>query len=138
MALRSVTDIAVGDMIRFKTTSPHDNGVWTGVVTAICNYDVARQFDDVDSYYQDIKRSDYSVPAKETLSYILLKIQLSDSNASKVAVVAKEWIDESTLEFVQSNTYTDIRIYNIDESKAQDILLYIKATYIGYVAEILK
>ena len=103
-----------------------------------CNYDVARQFDDVDSYYQDIKRSDYSVPAKETLSYILLKIQLSDSNASKVAVVAKEWIDESTLEFVQSNTYTDIRIYNIDESKAKDILSYIKATYIGYVAEILK
>ena len=129
MALRSVNDIAVGDMIRFKTTSPHDNGVWTGVVTAI---------DDVDSYYQDIKRSDYSVPAKETLSYILLKIQLSDSNASKVAVVAKEWIDESTLEFVQSNTYTDIRIYNIDESKAKDILSYIKATYIGYVAEILK
>ena len=116
MALRSVNDIAVGDMIRFKTTSPHDNGVWTGVVTAICNYDVA----------------------KETLSYILLKIQLSDSNASKVAVVAKEWIDESTLEFVQSNTYTDIRIYNIDESKAKDILSYIKATYIGYVAEILK
>lgn len=138
MSLRLIDDVKVGDTIRFKTTSPHDNVVWTGVVTAICNYDVARQFDDIDSYYQDIKRANYSIANKETLSYILLKIKLSDSNATKVAVVAKEWIDESTLEYVNSNTHTDIRIYNIDPSKAEDIVSYIKAAYPGYIAEILK
>lgn len=138
MSIRLIDSVKVGDTIRFKTTSPHDNVVWTGVITAICDYDVARQFDDIDSYYQDIKRANYSIANKETLSYILLKIKLSDTNATKIAVVAKEWIDESTLEYVSSNTHTDIRIYNIDPSKAEDIVSYIKSAYPGYIAEILK
>lgn len=136
MAVVETTSINVGDVIRFKTVSPYDNVVWTGKVTAICDYDVARQFDDVDSYYQDIKRAGYSIAAKESLKYFILKISVSDTS-STIAVAAAEWIDESTLQIVQENGYTDIRIYDIDESKAKDILTYIQTAYPGYVAEIL-
>lgn len=136
MPIVETSSINVGDVIRFKTKSPYDNVVWTGKVTAISNYDVAKQFDDIDSYYQDIKRAGFSIAAKESLKYFILKIAISDT-ASKVAVVAAEWIDESTLQFVQENGYTDIRIYDIDENKARDILGYIKTAYPGYIAEIL-
>lgn len=136
MSVESVDDIAIGDTIRFKTLSAHDNVVWTGDVASICNYDTAKVFYDIDAYYATIKRTVTSLTSKESLTYLVIKITQSDNSTAYIAV-AKEWIDESTLEKVTSNTHTDIRIYNIDASKAKDILSYIKTAYPGYNAEIL-
>ena len=43
MPIETVDSIKVGDTIRFKTKAVHDNVYWSGKVTAICGYDIARQ-----------------------------------------------------------------------------------------------
>jgi hypothetical protein len=136
MSVESVDDIAIGDTIRFKTLSAHDNVVWTGDVASICNYDTAKIFYDIDAYYAEIKRTVTSLTSKESLTYLVVKVTQSDNSTAYIAV-AKDWIDASTLEKVSGNSHTDIRIYNIDSSKANDILSYIKTAYPGYNAEIL-
>lgn len=136
MAVESVNDLLLGDVIQFKTLNPHDNIVWTGKIAAFCNYDVARRFSDVDSFYQEVKRNHSYIPDKEVLNYLLLEVTQTDASIVTI-VAAKEWIDPSTLEKVSGNTHTDIRIYNIDMNKAQDILSYIRTAYPNYNAEIL-
>lgn len=136
MAIESLDSIKVGDEIRFKTISPHDNVVWSGKVTAICGYAIARNFYDVDTYYADVKKYDNTVVDKEAAEYLIVQVKLSDSATSMVAF-AKDWIDISTLEHIVTNDYYDIRIYNIDSSKVNDILNYIQTLHAGYVAEIL-
>jgi hypothetical protein len=136
MSIVSVDTIALGDTIRFKTKSAHDNVLWTGVVQALCGYDIAKNFYDVDAYYADIIKTT-PMPDKSTLTYVILKAQ-QNSGITATMAIAKEWIDESTLEKVSDeDAYIDIRLYNISMSKAEDIVSYIKAAYPGYIAEIL-
>ena len=73
--------INLGDIIKFKTLSPHDNVVWSGEVVSICGYDVARLFgEDIVAYYQDINRNvEGGLKAKEKLTYFVLKTTAADS-----------------------------------------------------------
>jgi hypothetical protein len=124
MAVMSVNDIAIGDNIRFKSISTHDNVYWVGTVTGICNYDNARRFSDVDTYYAEVARTT-ELPAKEKLTYILLNV--TETNGIVTRCFAKEWIDQSTLEKVATNTYALIKIYDINDSKLKDVINYIRA-----------
>lgn len=138
MSVEDITKLAVGDRIRFKTKAVHDNVYWSGTVTAICGYDVARQFggQNLDIYYQDVKRIDSTLRPAENLTYFILKTTLADgTNTSEVFAV--EWVDISTFEYVESTRYRDIRIYGIDNSKIKDVLGSIQELYPDYVAEIL-
>ena len=138
MSVEDITKLAVGDRIRFKTKAVHDNVYWSGTVTAICGYDDARQFggQNLDIYYQDVKRIDSTLRPAENLTYFILKTTLADgTNTSEVFAV--EWVDISTFEYVESTRYRDIRIYGIDNSKIKDVLGSIQELYPDYVAEIL-
>ena len=138
MSVEDISKLAVGDRIRFKTKAVHDNVYWSGTVTAICGYDVARQFggQNLDIYYRDVKRIDSTLRPAENLTYFILKTTLADgTNTSEVFAV--EWVDISTFEYVESTRYRDIRIYGIDNSKIKDVLGSIQELYPDYVAEIL-
>lgn len=139
MSVEDISKLAVGDRIRFKTKAVHDNVYWSGTVTAICGYDVARQFggQNLDIYYQDVKRIDSTLRPAENLTYFILKTTLADgTNASEVFAV--EWVDISTFEYVESTGYRDIRIYGVDGSKINDILGTIQELYPDYVAEVVQ
>ena len=138
MSVEDVNSIAVGDRIRFKTKAVHDNVYWSGTVTAICGYDIARQFggQNLDIYYQDVKRVDSTLRAAENLTYFILKTTLADGTTAS-EVFATEWVDLSTFEHVNSTGYKDIRVYGIDDSKIQDVLGTIQELYPDYPAEIL-
>lgn len=138
MSVEDISKLAVGDRIRFKTKAVHDNVYWSGTVTAICGYDVARQFggQNLDIYYQDVKRIDSTLRPAENLTYFILKTTLADeTNTSEVFAV--DWVDISTFEYVESTGYKDIRIYGIDNSKINDVLGSIQELYPDYVAEVL-
>ena len=135
MALVNPKDLVVGQTIRFNSLSPHDNVLWTGIITAVCDYDTAKHFEDVDSYYQDVQRSVGTLATKESLTYILLKVVKNDL-IPVMHAFALDWIDQSSLEVIHENSYTDIRIYDISTTKADDIRKYISA--LGYVAEVLQ
>ena len=139
MSVEDISALKVGDRVRFKTKAIHDNVYWTGTVTALCGYDVARQFggQNLDIYYQDVKRVDGTLRAAENLTYFILKTTLADStNTSEV--FAEEWVDISTFEYVESTGYKDIRIYGIDDSKVRDVLGAIQELFPDYVAELVQ
>lgn len=133
MAIEDPSSIQVGETIRFKTLSPHDNVIWTGKVSSICDYKIARTFQDVDTYYWDVKKVHPTMDTKEVLRYILLEV-LENDNSTVTRVFALEWIDVSTLERVKENTYRDFRVFDIDDSKAQDVLVMLKSH--GYVVQV--
>ena len=135
MAVESLDNLTIGQTIRFKTISTHDNVYWTGKITGICSYDLARLHGDVDVYYQDVKRTNSDMAAKEELTYLVMKVA-EDSNTIATRIFAKEWLDQSTVEIVKANTYTDFRVYDIDSSKATDVLTAIQA--LGYTVEIVE
>lgn len=133
MPITNPSNIAIGQVVRFKTLNPHDSIYHTGKIKSICDYNVARIFDDIDVYYQEVKREVPSLGDKQSLTYWLLDV--SENSASSVTrVFALEVVDVSTLEVVAENTYTDIRVYDIDDAKAQDVVAAIKA--LGYICEI--
>lgn len=137
MATIPASSLTQGMNVTFKTRNPHDNVVWTGKIIAVCTYDVAKMFTDVDSYHQQVARADVETNFGDvtTNSYVVLQSQDSQGAIIKQAF-ATVWIDESTLSVVDVNAYVDIRIYSISESKASDIATYITDQY-GYVTKVL-
>lgn len=120
MAVNSLDMITVGRTVRFKTVSPHDNVHWTGVVKAICDYQMASLYTDIDAYYADVQRTVRNLANKENLTYFIITV--ADEAETAHRAFAMEWVDLSTLEFIAENTYVDFRVYDVDTSKAKDIL----------------
>ena len=134
MSLTDPNLLRVGDVIRFKTVNPHDNIYHTGKIRAVCDYDTAKLFDDVDTYYQEVLRYVPTLGDKQILTYLALYISENQTSGS-TKVFAIEVIDKVTLELVEENTYTDFRVYDIDESKAKDVLDAIRT--LGYTCNII-
>lgn len=134
MPIEDPADVIVGETVRFKTLSTHDNVLWTGKVVSLCDYEIAKTFQDIDTYYWDIKKIKPEMATKEALHYWVLKVLENELNAT-TRVFAREWIDISTLERIMENTYKDIRVYDIDSSKAQDVLVMLKAH--GYTCQLI-
>lgn len=134
MAIIQPSELKIGDTIRFRSMSPHDNVLWYGKISSICDYKIAKNFDDVDQYYQDVQREMRNLKAKESLSYILLEV-MENQAIQTVRAFATEWIDLTTLERVMENTYVDIRVYDIEAEKITDIMRMLKAN--GYIADVI-
>lgn len=43
MSIQKISEVAVGDEVRFKTSSPHDNVLWSGKVIGICSYAITKK-----------------------------------------------------------------------------------------------
>lgn len=134
MALMKPEQISVGMTIMFKTTSMHDNVVYKGSVESLCSYDIARRFTDVDLFYQHIGKVMSDIPPKELEKYFLLKFKTGDTIETRAFGIS--WVDPSTLQEVKENTHVDIRVHDIDERIAGELLTYINS--LGYLAEIKK
>lgn len=135
MAITDPNTLRIGQTIRFKTMNPHDNFYWTGKIAAICDYESARLEEDVDTYYNEIRRSMAEpLPSKENLTYLKLRVTEYDSKVV-TRVFAVEYIDVGTLELVEVNTYRLLRVYDINDSKLQDVVSTIQS--LGYVVDAL-
>ena len=133
MAIEDVNTLTKDQTIRFRTLSPHDNVLWVGKIVAICDYNVARKFQDIDTYYQDVLKVVPSMGARESLTYLILLVSENGAVATE-RVFALDWISAATIEVVMENTYVDIRVYDINQSKAEDVMAAISA--MGYVSKV--
>ena len=134
MAIVDPNTLKIGDTIRFKTINPHDNIYHTGKIRSICDYEMARLIDDIDVYYQEVIKYYPTLDDKTTLTYLAVNISENDT-VTTTRVFALDMIDQSTLEKVEVNTHTDIRVYDIDSTKAEDVLDAIRA--LGYTCNII-
>lgn len=124
------SQIKINDRIKFKTYSDRDNVTHIGTVLNICTYPIAKRMADVDNIYQDYKRvMKDSLPDKERLNYFLL--QSSPDEADRL--FAFEFLDPSTVEMATDNTYLDVRVFDVDTNKEDELLTLLRAN--GYVVE---
>lgn len=137
MSITTIAGLTLGSTVRFRTKSPHDNVLWSGRVSSICDYDTARQFSDVDSTYAEVRNVEPTLPAKEKLVYFILLVQEDTADPTIVTrrVFASEWVDQGSFEVVNENTYTDIRVYDVDANSVDNIITLLKAH--GYISTVL-
>lgn len=133
MSIVDPTTLQRGQVIRFKSIAVHDNVYWTGKITGIVNYELARTIADVDTYYLDVKKYNSSIKAKESLTYLVLQVAENETT-STTRVFAIEWIDTASLTIVDENTTTTIVVYDISDNTAKELLKTIQG--MGYTAEI--
>ena len=125
--------LTVGQTIRFKSISVHDNVYWSGTICGRVTYDIARAIEDVDTYYLDVKKHNPDLASKESLTYLVLRVK--ENNTQVVTrVFAVEWMDLATLEIVDTDASVTIKVYDVTDSIAKEILGTIQA--MGYNAEI--
>ncbi len=128
MPVTNLSDIGVGTVISFKTINPHDNVRYAGKVVCVCDFKTASSMEDTIPYYTSVKRAYPDIKDKEQLRYFVLEMDTFRR------VMALEFIDLSSAELLKENTHVDFRVYDIDESKRDDILRNIKS--LGYIVEI--
>ena len=125
--------LTVGKTIRFKSISVHDNVYWSGTICGRVTYDIARAIEDVDTYYLDVKKHNPDLASKESLTYLVLRV--NENNTQVVTrVFAVEWMDLATLEIVDTDASVTIKVYDVTDAIAKEILGAIQD--MGYKAEI--
>ena len=125
--------LTVGQTIRFKSISVHDNVYWTGTISGKVTYDIARAIEDVDTYYLDVKKHNPDLASKESLTYLVLRVKENDTHVV-TRVFAVEWMDLATLEIVDTDASVTIKVYDVTDAIAKEILGAIQD--MGYKAEI--
>ena len=130
-----VNNIAQGQLIKFKTINVHDNVTWQGKVEALCTYAFASKITDVDSFHQEVLRINPNIGSASEQKYIVMAITQSDSSIVNRAF-ALSWIDASSCETVNDNTYFDFRVYDVDTVTKNLILRTIRE--LGYTVSVLE
>lgn len=105
MALLDPSRISLGQNIKFKSRSDHDNVLWTGKVTGTYLYDQARLMEDVLPYYREIAKRIENFPPIETLHFFSLQF-MENGERSVVRLFATEYIDASSL--TVDDIYSDL------------------------------
>jgi hypothetical protein len=129
-----VDSLRLKQSIRFKLLTPHDTVYHTGVITGLLDYETAKQFSDIDVTYNELLKAGKPVVSAAADTYFKLNYT-DENNVVQTTCFGKTWIDVSTLSIIESNTYHDIRIYDVSEDEVNAILQSIKAMH--YTAEIL-
>ena len=80
-----------------------------------------------------LKKYNADLASKESLTYLVLRVK--ENNTQVVTrVFAVEWMDLATLEIVDTDASVTIKVYDVTDSIAKEILGTIQA--MGYNAEI--
>lgn len=131
MAVIDINSIMIGQTIGFRTINTLDNVKRVGLVTGMCDYEVAKIFLDVDTYHQQVLHTNPGLGSAKDLHYLLISYKEDEeSTLVKKIAIAKEWMSASSVELVEDNPYIDFRVYNISALKANDVVNAIKS--LGY------
>ena len=121
MALIDPSRISLGQEIRFKSRSDHDNVLWSGKVTGTYLYDQAQLMEDILPYYREVAKRVQDIPPIETLHFFSLKF-MENGERSVVRLFATEYVDASSL--VINDIYSDLKfiVYGTPATEVTTIL----------------
>ena len=125
--------LTVGQTIRFKSISVHDNVYWSGTICGRVTYDIARAIEDCDSESLDVRMHNADLVSIEYFTYLVLRVKENDTHVV-TRVFAVEWMDLATLEIVDTDASVTIKVYDVTDAIAKEILGAIQD--MGYKAEI--
>ena len=129
MPILNLDTLEVGDTISFRSINPLDNVLWQGTITGICSYDIVQNLrDDLLPYYREVKKTLHDMLPIDQLTYFTLKYFQGDKVGR--LVIAKDWIEPSSVQKIDITNHFDIRIYDLDSVQAQTILELLTANNI--------
>lgn len=131
-----VTQIKVGDHLKFKTINSRDLVHWEGRVVSILGYEDAVTQEDVLPYYWETKKSCPELTIPEELTYFKIRVfENSDTNKRIFRIFALQYIDVSTLRI--NDIYNDItiKVYSVPDAEHSTIINLLKSH--GYVAKVI-
>ena len=118
--------LKAGDTILFRSKNTIDNVQWTCKINGICQYSVVRNMStDLLPYYQAVKQVVPIMEPLENLTYFILEYY-QDGKTSTM-ILAKEWIEPTSVSLISINSYIDFRIFDIDTSDITTVLNLLKA-----------
>lgn len=116
-----VNSVVVGDIIAYKSRNPHDNVSWQGTVVGIASWQVVQNMQsDLLPYYQEVKKVHHAMDPISELQFFILAIRQGERTATQI--VAKEWIEPTSLVKLELSNYIDVRIFERPQEETQTIL----------------
>ena len=113
--------LVVGDTISFKSINPQDNVLWQGILTGICAYSVVQNMrTDLVPYYRAVKKLLPTMEPIEELTFFTFKIY--QDGKSSTLIMAKVWIEPTSVQKIEINKMFDVRIYDLDAANATTVL----------------
>lgn len=113
------SQLKVGDIVSFNTLNPRDTNVWSGKIKSICDYSIAKSFDDVDAYHHEVLKNSPNLKDLDETNFIIME---SDSENGKKTVFALSWINEATLKRVGLEKEMKLLVFYNDDSEVSSIL----------------
>ncbi len=127
-----MNSLEIGQTILFKSISDYDNVTRRCIIEGFANYSLAKKYEDILPYYQEVKKTNPSIAPIEKLSFMILKIYENNTPTNEI-IFAKEWIEPSSLQILVENKYVDIRVYEIDSNIAKTVMDILKSN--GYLCK---
>ena len=131
-----VTQIKVGDHLKFKTMNSRDLVYWEGRVVSILGYEDAITQEDILPYYWESKKSNPNLAIPEELTYFKLRVFENNDTLKRIfRIFSLQYIDVSTLRI--NDVYNDIsiRVYSVPNEEQNTIINILKTH--GYVARVM-
>ena len=114
-----IADMAISNVVEFQSKSSIDENKYYGTVLGFFNYEIAKQYMDIDAYHNNVLLNYSSLGEKEVLNYFLIREQ----NQELTICFAKEWILESSFEIIESLNKIIIEINDIDLASDPNAIL---------------
>ena len=119
----TINDLAIGQTISFKTYNQYDKVEWKGLIVGFGNYSLVSKLEDLLPYYQNVKKTQSNMADISELNYIIFDMYENiTAETTNKRVIAKEWIDQSTLRLIDIHKTLDIRIFNVGEADSTKII----------------
>ena len=125
----------MGNNISFRSKAVNDNNSYLGKVIGMVNVDIAKTHADVYTYNTSVQSADINVPAVELQTFLLINLTESVDNTDRYIIpFALDWINESTLSIISSDRIAIIRVFDVDDTNAQDVINLLKTA--GFKARV--
>lgn len=124
--LVDLNSLQINQRISFTTKEPYDTVTRQGTIVSISNYEQVKTYvEDILPRFKAMEKKDPESPVLDELTFFVMKVLQGDKQATYV--IAKEWIEPSSVIILDSTRYHSVRIYEVDDSKLQDALDLLRA-----------
>jgi len=115
----NIDDMIIGNIVNFQSKNIIDDNKYYGTILGFLNYEIAKQYMDIEAYHNGVLLNYNDIGDKENLSYFLIKL----SNQDITVCFSKEWILESTFNIIEKVGKLTLEICNVDNDTDTNIIL---------------
>jgi len=108
----NISDMEIGNVIEFQSRNSIDENKYYGTIMAFLNYDIGKQYLDIEAYHNAVLLNHSGIGNKEDMHYFLIRI----SSQELTICFAKEWILEASFNIVENLGILTLNINDVEEA----------------------